>query len=126
MHLQFDNPPIPPRFLARIVSAIMDLLRFRRYSALLEKRSKCDCDGHTPRELVDLAIKHNIARIINRSVVGGDEAFFVADLGYVAQQHQRWLRNFPDVQPYYGISPLITFISSDYQEKRACSHCQQR
>lgn len=107
MHLQFENLPIPPMSLGRIVSAIMDIACLRRHSVIVDKRSKRQSEEHTPEELVDLAIKHNIARIAKRSVVGGDESFFVADLGYVVRQHQRWSRGFPDIQPYYGNSPLL-------------------
>ena len=33
-----------------------------------------------------------------------EKAFFVADLSYVYMQHERWMRNLPEVQPFYGQS----------------------
>ncbi|KAJ5113940.1 Ornithine decarboxylase [Penicillium angulare] len=58
---------------------------------------------HTPEELIDLAIESNISRITKRGVVGGDESFFIADLGQVARQHRRWKQNLPNIRPYYAI-----------------------
>ncbi|KAJ6110739.1 hypothetical protein N7486_002974 [Penicillium sp. IBT 16267x] len=60
-----------------------------------------ECTKPTPDELIDLAIQENIARINKRGIVGGDEAFYIADLGQVTRQHQRWIRCFPGVRPYY-------------------------
>lgn len=60
----------------------------------------------TPDELVDLAIQSNITRINKCGPVGGDEAFYIADLGQVTRQHQRWTRCFPDIRPYYGTVPV--------------------
>lgn len=34
---------------------------------------------------------------------GGDDAFFVADLGDVVRKHLRWTRALPRVQPYYAV-----------------------
>ncbi|KAJ5518097.1 Orn/DAP/Arg decarboxylase 2 C-terminal [Penicillium expansum] len=49
-------------------------------------------------ELVDLAIESHIARIVKRSLVGGDESFFIADLGQILRQHRRWTQNMPAVK----------------------------
>ncbi|KAJ6002277.1 hypothetical protein N7522_007504 [Penicillium canescens] len=57
----------------------------------------------SPDELVDLAIEGNIARIAKCSLVGGDESFFVADLGQVIRQHRRWTQNLPGIRPYYAV-----------------------
>lgn len=55
-------------------------------------------------DLIDLAIENRIARINQYGCdnVGEDESFFVADLGEICRQHQRWTRNLPGVQPFYG------------------------
>lgn len=37
----------------------------------------------------------------NRS--NAEKAFFVADLGQVYRQHQRWLQCMPDIEPFYGL-----------------------
>jgi ornithine decarboxylase len=66
----------------------------------------------SPDELVDLAIEGNIARIAKRCLVGGDESFFVADIGQVIRQHRRWTQNLPGIRPYYGMKfsvfPLLS------------------
>ncbi|KAJ5664858.1 uncharacterized protein N7477_007306 [Penicillium maclennaniae] len=56
-----------------------------------------------PSQLVDLAIESQISRITKRAFLGGDESFFVADLGRVTQQHRRWMKSLPGVQPYYAV-----------------------
>lgn len=33
---------------------------------------------------------------------GGEDAFFVGDLGEIYRQHMRWKRNLPRVEPFYG------------------------
>lgn len=62
-----------------------------------------ECPNISPEELIDLAIENRIARAAKRSLVGGDESFFIADLGQVIRQHRRWTQNLPNLQPYYGI-----------------------
>ncbi|KAF8464617.1 pyridoxal-dependent decarboxylase [Kalaharituber pfeilii] len=34
---------------------------------------------------------------------GGEDAFFVADLGEIYRQHMRWKRNLPRVEPFYAV-----------------------
>ncbi|KAA8905532.1 pyridoxal-dependent decarboxylase [Sphaerosporella brunnea] len=34
---------------------------------------------------------------------GGEDAFFVADLGEIYRQHMRWKVNLPRIEPFYGI-----------------------
>lgn len=58
--------------------------------------------------LVDLAIENQTTRIGQQ--VGGDEPFFVADLGQVIRQYQCWTRNLPNVRPYYGRFDFLTGI----------------
>jgi ornithine decarboxylase len=35
--------------------------------------------------------------------INAEKAFFVADLGQVYRQHQRWLQCMPDIEPFYGL-----------------------
>ncbi|KAJ5836763.1 hypothetical protein N7447_002789 [Penicillium robsamsonii] len=56
-----------------------------------------------PDELVDLAIESHIAHVVKRSCVGGDESFFIADLGQISRQHRRWIQNMPGIRPYYAV-----------------------
>lgn len=57
----------------------------------------------SPSDLIDLAIESRIARILKRSAIGGDDPFFVADLGQIIRQHRRWLQNMPGIRPFYGM-----------------------
>ncbi|KAJ5954908.1 hypothetical protein N7501_009187 [Penicillium viridicatum] len=57
----------------------------------------------SPDELVDLAIESHIARVVKRSVVGGDESFFIADLGQIFRQYRRWTQHMPGIRPYYAV-----------------------
>jgi hypothetical protein len=36
---------------------------------------------------------------------GGEDAFFVADLGEIYRQHMRWKVNLPRIEPFYGTFP---------------------
>ncbi|EYE97515.1 type III PLP-dependent enzyme [Aspergillus ruber CBS 135680] len=57
-----------------------------------------------PDELAMFVIQARLALLDNESGnVEDDEPFFVADLGQVYQQHQRWTRNLPAVQPFYAV-----------------------
>ena len=47
-----------------------------------------------------------------------DRPFFVADLGNVTRQHQRWTRNLPAFKPFYGIIASSQPIS---QQRRLTS-----
>ena len=51
--------------------------------------------------LVDLAVEDRISRI-NDQQLDSDESFFVADLGQLVRQFQRWTQHFPQVRPFYG------------------------
>lgn len=53
----------------------------------------------------DIQLRNGIMRASRLAVAGetdSEKAFFVADLGQVYLQHQRWMRALPDVQPHYG------------------------
>ena len=57
-------------------------------------------------QLVNITIESYISHLTRRPHVGGDESFFVADLGCVVRQYQRWTQNLPRVRPYFGNTPL--------------------
>ncbi|KAJ5626671.1 hypothetical protein N7528_004098 [Penicillium herquei] len=128
MHLK--NLPTSPILLGRIFAAIVDLFPFPFPNStpvpiLVQKTitgtsSKRIPDrtyvNLTPEELIDLAIQRHLARISRRGLVGGDESFFVVDLGQVTKQHRRWMQGLPGVQPYYAIKcnsdpTLIKFLA---------------
>jgi hypothetical protein len=44
---------------------------------------------------------------------GGEDAFFVADLGEIYRQHMRWKVNLPRIEPFYGMFPPVTGIDND-------------
>lgn len=45
----------------------------------------------------------NASRKASESRINAEKAFFVADLGQVYRQHQRWLQCMPDIEPFYGL-----------------------
>lgn len=58
----------------------------------------------SPDQLSTFVIQARLALLNNDSGrVEDDEPFFVADLGQVYRQHQRWTRNLPTVHPFYGL-----------------------
>jgi ornithine decarboxylase len=107
MLFQSHNLQVPQTLLDRLISTVMALLPVPRETNLPEKvihtPRNVEYRKSSPDELVDLAIEGNIARIAKRSLVGGDESFFVADIGQVIRQHRRWTQNLPGIRPYYGM-----------------------
>lgn len=69
----------------------------------------------TAEELLNLAIRNYISRLTSRPTIAQDESFFVADLGQVVRQHQRWTQNLPGVRPFYGTSPPRDPSLANYQ-----------
>lgn len=105
--MQFDFK-LPPSFfgmLGPLISAIMGLLPPPREAVLpIKPIPSQEYQKPSPEELVDLVIERHISRVPKRLVAGGDESFFVADLGQVERQHLRWTSSLPKVRPYYGAS----------------------
>jgi len=57
----------------------------------------------TGRMLVAKALRARIESIDHDVCeAGGEDAFFVADLGEVYRQHLRWKLNLPRIEPFYG------------------------
>jgi ornithine decarboxylase len=101
-HLQ--HFPFTPILFNRVVSAIMALLPAPREAANTGKAIHiAGIRTTSPEDLIDLAIESHIARIVKRSSVGGDESFFIADLGQIIRQYHRWTQNMPGIRPYYGM-----------------------
>jgi len=70
-----------------------------------------------PDELATFVIQARLDLLDDESGrVEDDEPFFVADLGQVYKQHQRWTRNLPAVQPFYG--PYGPFHTISFSERR--------
>lgn len=42
------------------------------------------------------------SRLASAGEIDSEKAFFVADLGQVYLQHQRWMKALPEIQPHYG------------------------
>lgn len=72
----------------------------------------------SPDQLATFVIQARLAMLNPDSGrVEDDEPFFVADLGQVHRQHQRWTHHLPTVQPFYGLHaihcrPLFLFFFS--------------
>lgn len=48
---------------------------------------------------------------------GGEDAFFVADLGEIYRQHMRWKVNLPRVEPFYGMFARPRFFCPPLHER---------
>lgn len=111
MLFQLQNSPFSTVLLNRLLSTVMALLPAPSEAVTTGKI--IHATGYrniSPDELVDLAIESHIACVVKRSVVGGDESFFIADLGQVLRQYRRWTQHMPGIRPYYGTTPhSITF-----------------
>lgn len=58
----------------------------------------------TPDQLVQLVAQSRISLLDDPPAwMGSEEPFYVADIGQVYRQHQRWLQNLLGVRPFYGI-----------------------
>lgn len=58
---------------------------------------------HVAQALISQALQTRINNINpDECEAGGEDAFFVADLGEVYRQHMRWKINLPRVEPFYG------------------------
>ncbi|CAN6674970.1 ornithine decarboxylase [Trichomonascus vanleenenianus] len=56
------------------------------------------------KKLVGEALRERIESIdLDTCHYGGEDSFFVADLGVVYRQYQRWLKNLPRVEPFYAV-----------------------
>lgn len=53
--------------------------------------------GHT-----DIHLREGIIRAFADNAPNSERAFFAADLSQVYAQHARWVRNLPDVEPFFG------------------------
>lgn len=58
----------------------------------------------TPDQLAQLVAQSRITLLDDPLAwVGSEEPFYIADIGQVYRQHQRWVQNLPGVRPFYGI-----------------------
>ena len=66
---------------------------------------------HGSHTLIGQALKQRIDDIDDDTCeVGGEDAFFVADLGEIYRQHLRWKFNLNRVNPHYGITIHMIII----------------
>ena len=68
-------------------------------------------DGHPDVHLRNGIM--NASRLALAHEPNAEQAFFVADLGQVYRQHQRWKSCLPEIQPFYGsflFSNLFIYI----------------
>jgi ornithine decarboxylase len=90
----------------------MDLLPVSREQLSRgQKRPNSSVQDLLPQQLIDLAIESHITHL-SKKPLEQNEPFFIADLGQVTRQHQRWKQNLPQVHPYYGKLPQQTHSSS--------------
>ncbi|KAK9478814.1 pyridoxal-dependent decarboxylase [Lipomyces japonicus] len=56
------------------------------------------------QELISKVLRARVNRVDTDSCLpGGEDSFFVADLGEVYRQHVRWKLNLPRVEPFYAV-----------------------
>ncbi|KAK9373109.1 pyridoxal-dependent decarboxylase [Lipomyces chichibuensis] len=63
--------------------------------------------------LISRALRNRVNRVDNDSCSpGGEDPFFVADIGEVYRQHVRWKVNLPRVEPFYAVkcNPDLTVL----------------
>ncbi|KAK9321867.1 pyridoxal-dependent decarboxylase [Lipomyces orientalis] len=63
--------------------------------------------------LISRALRNRVNRVDNDSCSpGGEDPFFVADIGEVYRQHVRWKLNLPRVEPFYAVkcNPDLTVL----------------
>lgn len=95
--------------LTLILISITTLIReFKRIMLPVEKL-KLPGASFSPDQLAPFVIQARVA-MLNHDAgrVEDDEPFFVADLGQVHRQHQRWTQHLPAVQPFYGLHAMQT------------------
>lgn len=62
-------------------------------------------DGHPDVHLRNGIM--NASRLALAHEPNAEQAFFVADLGQVYRQHQRWKSCLPEIQPFYGLLQVL-------------------
>jgi ornithine decarboxylase len=56
------------------------------------------------QSMISHALQFHIENIDpDKCEAGGEDAFFVADLGEIYRQHMRWKVNLPRIEPFYGM-----------------------
>ncbi|ANB13107.1 ornithine decarboxylase SPE1 [Sugiyamaella lignohabitans] len=54
--------------------------------------------------LIGNVLREKIQSIdLDTCLSGGEDSFFVADLGVVYRQHVRWIKNLPRIEPFYAV-----------------------
>lgn len=76
-----------------------------------------------------LDTESNVMTVIKDIAMSGlqEEAFYVLDIGDIVQKHQIWKEKLPRVEPYYGKSLTLEFISCmiyGYLQKFFNSSCE--
>ena len=96
-----------------MVMACSDILTEQPYD-ITDNCNKYNCtipshenETHAPglasKALIRKVLKEQVTNIdVNTCEAGGEDAFYVADLGEVYRQHMRWKTNLGRVKPFYG------------------------
>lgn len=70
-------------------------------------------NGHSDIQLRNGIMRASRLAIANES--DAEKAFFVADLGQVYLQHERWKKCLPEIEPHYGMVPIYSsFFGAQY------------
>lgn len=97
----------------KATNILINLLQLRRNARPSEIITHPTCPKLTRKQFIDLVIQNQITRLTKQPTTTQIESFFIADLGQVTLQHQRWLDNLNGIQPYYGIPTTTTFHAEE-------------
>lgn len=85
--LPTNNPPFEPKSHVRVEEDIPKV-----------------ADKKLSQILVGEALRSHIESIdLDTCLAGGEDSFFVADIGQVYRQHVRWVSNLPRIEPFYAM-----------------------
>ncbi|MBE3042028.1 hypothetical protein IMZ48_05485 [Candidatus Bathyarchaeota archaeon] len=94
-----------------MAAAVIDHYAAPINNHILKKRRFSENKHHVQQQHAVVSPKHLVGEALRQRIDGvdGDECmpgeedtFFVADLGEVYRQYQRWKLNLPRVRPFYG------------------------
>lgn len=84
------------------------LLKKRRLSENHQHQHHLRHGIASPKQLIGEALRQRVESVdVDHCQPGEEDTFFVADLGEVYRQYQRWKLNLPRVRPFYGESGYV-------------------
>lgn len=107
MNSEMKKRQKPCVIVKKTLNILLNLLQLRPKAKPTEIIINPTCQKLTRKQFIDLVIQNHITRLTKQPTATQIESFFIADLGQVTLQHQRWMSNLNGIQPYYGIPTTI-------------------